>query len=259
MSEINPFLTLKFKLMKIKLLLLAAIGCFSVANAQFTVADRAGNVLNDGDVIEFGSTDYSDSEYEFYVTNDNPNNEIYTRIEVLSMENSTTGSFEQLCYGLCYNDLVTGETVPPASDPALDIAVGETTGLGNHFWNNDPGNGADNVDFQFAFRQYEDPAGTIEIGTPLIFTYRYNPTLSVAENNIVNLTLESTVVSNQLVFNTNEAVNMMVYNVQGAVVKQGNFDAGRQIVNVSNLSPQAYIVQFKNNKGGVKTTKFIVQ
>ncbi|KJJ38372.1 T9SS type A sorting domain-containing protein [Aequorivita vladivostokensis] len=245
--------------MKFKLLLLCVLGSVAFANAQFTVTDRSGNVLNDGDVIEFGVLTYPEASFEFYVTNDNTTNEIYTRIEYVQETNSTNGEFEQLCYGLCYNNLMAGETVPPSNEGALVVGVGETTPMGNHFYNDDPGNGTDNIDFVFAFRQYSDPQGTIETGTPLLFTYRYNPTLGISENNTVDLTIQSTVVSNELILNINEPINMMVYNIQGKVVKQGQFDAGRQIVNVSDLSAQTYIVQFKNQNGNVQTTKIIVQ
>lgn len=245
--------------MKFKLLVLSILGSVALANAQYTVTDRSGNVLNEGDVIEFGTLEYPDASYDFYVTNDNPSEEIYTRIEYVAESNSTAGEFEQLCYGLCYNDLVIGQTVPPSNEPALVVGVGETTSLGNHFYNDDPGNGVDNVEFLFAFRQYSDAAGTMEIGTPLTFTYRYNPTLGVNSNSKVNLTVQSTVVDSELVLNVNEPVNMMIYDIQGRVVKQAQFDVGRQIVNVSDLNPQTYIVQFKNEKGATQTTKIVVQ
>ncbi len=245
--------------MKFKLLLLSVFGSVALASAQYTVKDHNDVVLNEGDVIVFDELTYPAASYEFYVTNDNASETIYTRIEYVSETNSSTGSFEQLCYGLCYNDIVVGGTVPPASDIAYAIAVGETTPLGNHFYNDDPGNGTDPIDFVFAFRQYSDEAGTVEIGTPLTFTYRYNPLLSTQDNTAVDFTIQSTVVSSELVVNANEAMSMVVYNLQGRVVKQAQFDAGRQVVNVSDLSSQAYIVQFTNNKGGISTTKFIKQ
>lgn len=245
--------------MKLKLLFLSVLGSVAIANAQYTVTDKGGNVINDGDVIEFGTLVYPDASLDFYVTNDNPSTEIYTRIEFVSESNSAFGTFEQLCYGLCYNDLETGATVPPATDGALTIGIGETTLMGNHFWSNDPGNGTDNVDFVFAFRQYEDPAGTIETGTPLLITYRFNPTLGVNTNSEVNLTILSTIVSNQLELDVNEPVQMMAFDLQGRVVKQVKLEAGRQSVNVSALSPQVYILQFKNERGATETTKIIVQ
>lgn len=245
--------------MKFKLLLLSIISSVTIANAQYTVKDRSGVVLNDGDVIQFGILDYPDASYEFYVTNDNASQAIYTRIECISENNSTNGKFEQLCYGLCYNDIEVGGSVPPSGEDALLIGVGETTPLGNHFWNDDPGTGSSNVDFVFAFRQYEDAAGTIEIGTPLTFTYRYNPTLGVNSNSTVDMKIQSTVVSNELIINVNESLNMTVYNLQGRVVKQAQLEVGHQVINVSDLSSQAYIVQFNNKKGATQTAKIVVQ
>lgn len=232
------------------------MGSFAIANAQYTVTDRAANVLSDGDVIEYGTTQYPDASYEFYVTNDNPSNEIYTRIEFVSATSGNGDDFE-LCYGECITGLSVGQTVPPTPE-VLPIAVGETTLEGNHFYNGNPGNGSQVLDFVFAFHQYEAD-GTTEIGTPLTFTYRYNPTLGVNENNVVNLKIQSTVVSNQLVVNVNEPVSMMVYDLRGRTVKQGRFEIGRQEINISDLSAQAYIVQFKNEKGATQTTKIVVQ
>lgn len=244
--------------MKLKLLFLALIGTIGVANAQYTVTDAAGNEINDGDLIEFGEYGRGTSaNYDFYVANDNPSETIYTRIEFVDAVNATGDNFE-LCYAMqCYTGLSVGQTLPPGTE-TFPIAVGEDSGPGNHFLNLEPGNGVDNLDFVFAFHQYEED-GVTEIGTPLTFTYRYNPTLGVNDNTKVNLSIESTVVSNELVLNVNEPVNMMVYDLQGRVVKQANFETGRQTVNMSNLNPQAYILQFNNEKGATQTTKILVK
>ena len=246
--------------MKLRLLLLSVLGSVAIANAQYTVKDDNGNVLHDGDVIEYGTLAYPDASYDFFVTNDNPTDEIYSRIQLMSSSNETVSTFEQLCYGTqCYYQIEMLHFVPPMNREPVAIPVGYTTGIGNHFFNNDPGNGADNVDFVFSYRQFEDAEGTIEMGTPLTFTYRYNPTLGVEANNKVNLSIQSTVVSDQLVLKVNEPVQMMMYDIQGRLVKQAYFESGNQVINVSDLSSQTYIVQFKNNNGALKTTKILVQ
>ncbi|MDC8000787.1 T9SS type A sorting domain-containing protein [Aequorivita todarodis] len=245
--------------MKLKLLFLTIIGSVAIANAQYTVTDINGNELNNGDVIEFSEYGYGTSaNYDFFVTNDNPSETIYTRIEFVDAVNAT-GEFFELCYAQqCYTNLAVGFTIPAAPE-VFPIGVGETTGEGNHFLNADPGNGTDILDYIFAFHQYEAD-GVTEIGTPLTFTYRYNPTLvGVNENSKVNLTIQSTLVSNEMVLNVNEPVSMLVYNLQGKVVKQAHFETGRQTVNMSDLSSQTYIVKFNNEKGATQTTKIIVQ
>lgn len=244
--------------MKFKLLLLTLIGSVAIANAQYTVTDASGNVLHDGDVLEYGTYGYNtDADYVFFVANDNPTEAIYSRLEFVSAVNAD-GSMFELCYaGQCYFDIPFGFTSPPIPN-VLPIGVGESTPGGDHILNGDPGDGAYKIDYLCAFHQYEED-GVTEIGTPLTFTYRYNPTLGVKENNKVNLTVQSTIVSNELVLNVKEPISMLVYDLQGRVVKQAHFETGRQTVNMSDLSSQTYILQFKNEKGAAQTTKIIVQ
>lgn len=245
--------------MKFKLLFLAIVGSVAIASAQYTVRDINGVELNNGDVLEFGEYGYNTSaNWEFFVTNDNPSETIYTRIEFVDAVNAT-GEFFELCYAQqCYTDLSVGFTIPTAPE-VFPIEVGQTTGQGNHFLNADPGNGTDVLDYIFAFHQYEAD-GVTEIGTPLTFTYRYDPSMiGVNENAKVNLSIQSTVISNEMVLTVNEPVNMIIYNLQGSVVKQAHFETGRQSVNMGDLSAQAYIVKFTNEKGATQTTKIIVK
>lgn len=243
--------------MRLKLFLLSLLGTVALAQAQYTVTDRAGNVLHDGDVLEFGTLGPDPAaSYDFYVTNDNPSEEIYTRIEFVDAINAD-GSMFELCYGQCYTGITIGQTVPPAPE-VLAIGVGETTLEGNHFLNADPGNGTDNLDYIFAFHQYEAD-GVTEIGTPLTFTYRYNPTLAVKDNTKVDLTIQSTMVGNELVLQVNEPIDMQIYDLRGRMVKQAHFETGRQVVNTADLSSQVYLARFSNGNGASQTTKIIVR
>ncbi|WP_310992528.1 T9SS type A sorting domain-containing protein [Aequorivita marina] len=244
--------------MKLKLLFLALIGSIAVANAQYTVTDNNGNVLQEGDVLEYGTYGYNTgADYIFFVTNDNPSETIYSRLEFVSATNAD-GSMFEICYaGQCYTGVDVGFTAPPSPN-VLPIEAGETTPGGDHILNGDPGDGTNMIEYELAFHQYEAD-GVTEIGTPLTFTYRYNPTLGVTDNTTINLTLESTVVRDELVVNVNEPVSLMVYNLQGRVVKQANFETGRQTLNMSNLNPQSYILQFNNEKGATQTTRIVVK
>ncbi len=246
------------KKMKLKLLFLAILGSAAVANAQYTVTDDNGNVLKEGDVLEYGTYGYeAGADYIFYVTNDNPTETIYSRLEFINAVNAD-GSLFEICYaGQCYTDIPFGFTAPPIPN-VLPIEPGASTPGGDHILNGDPGDGVYMIDYICAFHQYEAD-GVTEIGTPLTFTYRYNPLLSVKDNSKVNLTIQSTVISSELVLNVNEPISMKVYDLQGRVVKQARFETGRQTINMSDLSSQAYILQFNNEKGATQTTKIVVQ
>lgn len=243
--------------MKLRLLLLCFLCGVLTASAQFTVRDGNGNVINNNDVIEFGTIDYPAAELPFYVTNDGAQT-IYSRVQYIGQTNANDPKFYQLCYGEeCYWEIEMNAYVPPASTYGVTIEPGETTQMGNHFYNNDTGNGADNVDFVFAFRQFDDPNELNEVGEALVFTYRYNPLLSVNGVNPVNLSLHATVVSERIVMDVNEPVLVTLYDIQGRVINQVKLEVGQQEINVSNLSAQTYILQFKNDNGAIKTSKII--
>lgn len=244
--------------MKLKLFLLTFLCGFFIANAQFTVKDEAGNVINDGDIIEFGTLEYPAAELQFFVTNTDSEN-IYSRVEYMSQVNAADPLFEQLCYGIeCYFNIAVGSTVPPANMEAVEIIPGEATGMGNHFYSNDPGQNPDeNVDFIFAFKLYEDENSNTATGSSLTLTYRYNPLLSVNEVKKVNMSVISTIVSERIEMDVNEPVQVQLYDYQGRLIKQAKFETGKQELSISDLSSQAYLLRIKNEGGAVKTTKII--
>lgn len=244
--------------MKLKLFLFTFLCGFFMANAQFTVTDGDGNIINDGDIIEFGTLEYPAAELEFFVTNTGSEN-IFSRVEYISQVNAVDPLFEQLCYGIeCYFNIAIGSTVPPANMDAVEIAPGEETGMGNHFYSNDPGqNTGENVDFVFTFKLYEDANSSTSTGSTLTLTYRYNPLLSANDVKKVNMSVISTIVSERIEMDINEPVQVQLYDYQGRLIKQANFESGKQELNVSDLSSQAYLLRIKNEGGALKTTKII--
>ena len=241
--------------MKKNLLLLSGMFVAFAMNAQFSVHNDQGGEIQDGDVIVFDTYEYPAASIDFHVTNEHTE-DIYTRIEFVDAINAD-GSMFELCYGDCYTGLAIGDNVPPAPD-YITIAPGLSTGQGNHFYNFDPGNGSETLDYIFKFYQVEAD-GTTVTGTPLTFTYRYAPVLGQDDLSKVDLTIQSTIVSNELVLKVNETMDMVVYDLQGRIVKQQMLEVGNQRINMSDLSSQAYILQFKTERGATQTTKIVVQ
>ena len=186
----------------------------------------------------------------FFITNTGPD-EIYTRIEFVSAVNATGAGFE-LCFGQCYIDLVVGQTVPPAPQ-FLAIAPGGITSEGNHFANTLEGTEVKD----YVFRFYETDSDGNDIGSDLSFTYRYDPTLGVNDLNELNISVASTVILNDMQVNAVEELNMEIYNLQGKLVSSEKINIGQQLINMSNLSSQMYIVKFSNDEGASKTIKVV--
>jgi len=240
--------------MKIKLLLLAVVFAAFSMNAQYVIKDHDGNVFTEGMVIEYGTYGLQGASLEYYVTN-NGGDAINMRIDFVSAVNADGTGFE-LCFGQCYVDLVVGQNVPPAPQFVV-INSGATTPEGNHFANTLEGDGSTVQDWNFRF--YETDENGADIGNELNFTYRYNPLLGVEDYSKLDVVVSSTVILNEMTVKTVEELNMVVYNLQGKIVKNQQLSIGQQTVDMSGLSSQMYIVKFNNNEGASKTVKIVVK
>ena len=234
---------------KILLLLTLILTAFTM-NAQYEVEDQFGNEIIDGMVVEFSDYGVSNASLNFFITNTGAD-EIYMRIEFVSAVNATGAGFE-LCFGQCYIDLVVGQTVPPAPQ-FLAIASGGITSEGNHFANTLEGTEVKD----YVFRFYETDSDGNDIGSDLSFTYRYDPTLGVNDLNELNISVASTVILSDMQVNAVEELNMEIYNLQGKIVSSEKINIGQQLINMSNLSSQIYIVKFSNDEGASKTIKVV--
>lgn len=239
--------------MKQKLLLLSVLFVAFSMNAQYTVEDSNGDPVLDGHIVTYGTLTYPEASWDFYVNNVSTTDAIRMKIEFVSAINAD-GSQMELCFGLCYTGIVIGNSYPPNAD-YVGIAPGGQTLPGNHMFNSDPGNGTDMVIYTFRYYQI-DNAGN-EIGDDLTVIYRYDPTLGVADNN-VDVNLFATSITDELVVNVQEDVNLTIYDLQGRVVKTQALEIGQQYIDLSHLSAQMYLAHFENNRGVSQTTKFVV-
>lgn len=245
---------LKLIKMKKKLLLLTLLLVAFIAKAQYAIVDQNGDAITDGLVFETNSLEYELAEWQFFVTN-NGSEAINMRIEFVSAVNGNGNGF-QLCFGQCYIDLVIGQTVPPTPG-FIAIASGETTGEGNHFYNSNAGDGTSVQDYVFRF--YETDDNGVDIGNPLSVTYRYDPLLGTEDFNALDVNISSTIIEAEMTVNTIEELDMVVYDLQGRLVKNQKLNIGQQNVDMSNLSAQLYIVKFNNVEGASKTMKILVK
>ncbi|MDG2052788.1 MAG: T9SS type A sorting domain-containing protein [Flavobacteriaceae bacterium] len=236
--------------MKKTLLLTVVLFVITTMNAQYVVEDHDGNEIIDGMVVEFSDYGIPNGSLEYYITN-NDSNEIYMRIEFVDAINATGAGFE-LCFGQCYIDLIVGQTVP-AAPGFVTIASGGTTPEGNHFANTIEGTEIQD----YIFRFYETDSEGNDIGNSLSFTYRYNPILGINDFNELDITVASTVILNNMQVNAVEELNMEIYSLQGKLVNSQKIDIGQQLISMSNLSSQMYIVKFSNDEGVSKTIKVV--
>jgi len=212
-------------------------------NAQdYTIVDGNDEPIIDGNSYSFNTIEDPAASLDFFVTNTS-SDDIRMKIEVVSMTN-TDGALMQLCFDLCYDGVNEGQSYPGTH---VIIPAGDTTFPGNHFFNQDPGNGTDVLEYVFRFYQVDTNGD--ETGTDVTITYLYDPQLGVNDVDQLDLNIQSTMISDALEMNTVEDLTLQVYDMNGKVVMTQNLEAGQQRIDVSHLSTQYYILHFTNNKG----------
>ena len=138
-----------------------------------------GDTVQSGTTVTYGQDQVGDPDgfYNYFVVNDDAE-AIFMKAELASAEN-TDGSFFEICFGLCYDEIEIGQKFP--ANGSVFIGQGEQTLPGNHL-----GNTLANDDPRtFTFRYYQtDQAGTTELGNDFFITYSYDPALGLTDNEI---------------------------------------------------------------------------
>tara|TARA_B110000444_G_scaffold250150_1_gene276131 strand:- start:1 stop:531 length:531 start_codon:yes stop_codon:yes gene_type:complete len=137
----------------------------------YQVEDLEGNIFVDNETIDF-FTIVSETATLYFKVRNTSSKTIAMRIEVESMS-GTNGSGMELCFGECYYGVTTGTSYPlNPSSPNVNIEPGQTQlSIGDHFFNNDGGDG--NIPVEYTFKFYlADEAGN-QNGTAFKINYRY--------------------------------------------------------------------------------------
>jgi hypothetical protein len=88
-------------------------------------------------------------------------------------------------------------------------------------------------------------------------TYNYQPSLNTEISEISSLNVFPTKVQNELNITVDENVSATFYDLAGRVVKEIDVLPGNQKTDVSDLSPQIYVVRFKNSQGLKSIVKIV--
>jgi hypothetical protein len=224
----------------------------AVTFAQFSVETHDGDPILDGSVWSFNIYGLGIAELPFYVNNESTTEEIYMKIEFVSAVNGD-GSGVQLCFGLCYVDLVFGASYPPGTE-LVTIQPGENQGFpGDHIANYVDGGGNP---IEYVFRFYQSDANGTPTGEDLTMTYRYDPNLGVGDNAPAVALLQN-LVTTQLKVRTQERLELSLYDLQGKKVGQFNLNEGDQSVDLTHLSAAMYMAVVQNDAGQQKTFKIV--
>ena len=245
-------MNLNSKIMKIKIFLYSILFfCSLLLNSQneyaFVIESEDGGVLENNQVLEFNSVQYPNASYIFFVRN-LTSESINVRAEVLSVS-GTDGSLMEFCFGECYFGVDLNTPYPLNS--FVIIEPGETqTSVGDHFFNQDPGDGTNPVSFQFRFYMVDSEGNEVmsipELMTDYFITYQYQAqSFNLDENFSENIQLYLS--QKILSISTTLEYTFSLFDISGKKIITAKLNEGINSIDVSNIADGIYILKFNDD------------
>ncbi|MDR6921492.1 MULTISPECIES: T9SS type A sorting domain-containing protein [Chryseobacterium] len=229
------------------------------SKAQIALAKEDGTPIANGQIITYNTVNEMPANLHYKIKNTS-GFPINIRIKITDIVNATGSSF-QFCYLSTCLPFVTKNAVYPAnSKPAISIGANSEVSNGYTMWNSDTGSGTFPIDYVIKYYMVDDFNN--ELGTPVTFTYRYNPNavLNVSDvkkdqNSFANI--YSTLIMDNIKIISKENGFYSIYNMEGRTISEGGIKKGENLIDSSVLLSGAYIVTLKNDKGEIISKKVI--
>ena len=212
----------------------------------FVIESENGEVLENNQVLEFSSVQYPNASYIFFVRN-LTSESINVRAEVLNIS-GTDGSMMEFCFGECYFGVDLNTPYPLNS--FVTIEPGETqTSVGDHFFNQDPGDGTNPVFFQFRFYMVDSEGNEVmsipELMTNYFVAYEYQAqSFSLDENFSENIQLYL----NQkiLTITAPSEYSVSLFDISAKNILTTQLIEGINSIDVSSIANGIYILKFND-------------
>ena len=225
--------------------------CSSLINSQnehaFIIESEDGEVLENNQVLEFNSVQYPNASFIFFVRN-LTSEAINVRAEVLNIS-GTDGSMMEFCFGECYFGVDLNTPYPLNS--FVTVEPGETqTSVGDHFFNQDPGDGTNPVSFQFRFYMVDSEGNEVmsipELMTDYFVTYQYQAqSFSLEENFSENIQLYLN--EKILTITAPSEYTVSLFDISGKNILTTQLNEGINSIDVSNITNGIYILKVHND------------
>jgi hypothetical protein len=243
-----------------KFILLAAMLFGAYTQAQdIAYTTNGGATITDGQEFTFSSL--TEAAGKMYIHLKNNSTETFRfKVRVDEIEGNPDSGMAmsiQFCFStLCYPSFVENNLYP-ASPVVLE--PGASNHPDDHFWNFNPGNGSSPITYTFTVVEVDENGTPIE--DLISFTYIYQPTASATDFEAlqnIGITLNSTIVKNNLEINANTAATLALFDANGRQVKTAAINEGDQNIELSALSSGVYFADFTtadNKASGIKIVK----
>ncbi|WP_196891447.1 T9SS type A sorting domain-containing protein [Aureivirga marina] len=219
--------------------------------AQISITKKDGTPINDGDVFTYNSIEEANAKLVFYVDN-NTSNPVNLKVTFNDITNAD-GNDMQFCYGTtCYFNVTEGTQYPAVGDDDVIIAANSNLqSNGNYFWNKV--DGSDVIDYAIEFTDANSDFS-------LSITYRFDQNfINVNEFNQIPVDVFPSVANETINVRVKENVDLNIFDLSGRLIRTEAISAGVETLNVSDLTPQTYILKLSNKEGKVSTRKVVIK
>ena len=235
------------RLLILTLSFLLSINIYAQIENAFILEDSDGYVIADNEILEFNSIEFSDASFNFFVRN-LTSEQIFLRAELTSIS-GTDGAGMEFCFGECYFgvDLFTQY---PLGD-YVSIQPGETqVSSGDHFFNQDPGDGTSPVEYSFRFYMVDQNGDEVvsipELQTDYRVNYLYSSNLGLNEYESLNINFRFNV--NQLTINSDENMYLSIHTIEGKKIFEQNIFIGDNFINFTSFNNKFLILNFETEE-----------
>ncbi len=233
-----------------------SINIYAQIENAFIIEDSDGFVIADNETLEFDSIEFSDASFNFFVRN-LTGEEIFLRAE-LTLISGTDGAGMEFCFGECYNGVDLFTQYPLGG--YVSIQAGETQiSSGDHFFNQDPGDGTSPVEYSFRFFMVDQNGDEVvsipELQTDYRVNYLYSSNLGL--NEFDSLITNFRFNDNQLNVISMENMFISIYNIHGKKILDKNILIGDNFIDFSSFANKTLILNFET-KDNIKFSKKIL-
>ena len=235
---------------------LISINIYAQIENAFILEDSDGFVIADNEILEFDSIEFSDASFNFFVRN-LTDEQIFLRAELTSIS-GTDGAGMEFCFGECYYGVDLFTHYPLGG--YVSIQPGETQiSSGDHFFNQDPGDGTSPVEYSFRFFMVDQNGDEVvsipELQTDYRVNYLYSSNLGLNEFDSLNINFRFN--GHELNIISMENMFMSIYNIHGKKILDKNILIGDNLIDFSSLANEILILNFET-KENIKFSKKIL-
>ena len=229
---------------------------YSQNEYAFQIENSEGTVIQDNETLNFNSVEYPDASFSFFVRN-LTDETIFVRSQITSIS-GTDGSGMEFCFGECYFGVSENFSYPLAS--FVEIESGQIqTSVGDHFYNQDLGDGETPVEYTFRFYMVDSNGDEVvsvpELITSYLVNYSYSSSLSLTQINNINFEI----LYNSDVLNITSPINckLEINDILGRKIIDLDLNSGENYFENINLEDKIVVFRFKFSDGNVSSKKFI--